>query len=113
MILSAPTASASIYSDDTADYLDLARAMRDLAVFGVTGTPEIVRTPAYPLFLAAVLTFTGSEVAAVPVQLLLGALAALLAGAKATLVAPPGLSRPAAIGAAAFVMLDPTFSILQ
>jgi len=64
---------------DSPSYLDTARYLRKAHFFSQNGvTPEVFRTPGYPLFIWAITKFTGSLLAISSVQILLSTVALLL-----------------------------------
>lgn len=97
------------YAADSRGYEIRARGLLEHGVFTAREeppfTPDLIRTPVYPAFMAGVFALTGHAPAAVILlQILLGGLTALL---TFRLAAWLGLSLRAATGAALIVALDP------
>lgn len=102
-------------SRDTPSYVAPVADLLSSGSFSVEGTPETLRTPGYPLVLAAVQAVTGDVRAAVPLQILLGAAAALMAWSlvRRRLSDRGREAEGAATAALVVTLVDPTYTISQ
>lgn len=100
-------------TNDSERYTALASELLQSGQFAVEGEPEVMRTPGYPLFLAAMMGLAGSEHIVVLIQILLSFAVAGLVWSLVRSRDPPVEPRMAAAGAFAIVVLDPALTSAQ